>query len=190
MLYFYYMETHPSYAAPLTHFLSLGTIVGAVILLLWVAYTIHLVYQKRGSPLTVMLSKYVLPLGFLISFMGVALSLFYSEVLHYAPCDLCWFQRIFLYPQMFLFGLAWYKKDKAILPYSCMLSVVGFIIALYHHMLQIGFDLLKPCSSAPFAVDCAKPSFIEYGFVTFPFMAVVLFGFLILLVITSVKFKK
>ena len=76
------------------------------------------------------------------------------------------------------------------LPYTLLLSVVGLAIALYHHMLQIGFDLMKPCSSAPFAVDCAKPDFMEFGFVTFPLMSAVLFAFLALSIITALYFSK
>ena len=95
-----------------------------------------------------------------------------------------------MYPQVFLFAYAWYKKDRNILPYSFVLSLVGFAIGMYHHLLQIGYDMYKPCSTSPFAVDCAKPTFIEFGFVTFPFMAVVLFGVLILLVVTVSRFEK
>ena len=79
---------------------------------------------------------------------------------------------------MFLY--AWYKKDYAVLRYSTVLSIVGASIALYHHMLQIGYDLMKPCSDAPFAVDCAKPSFVEFGFITFPMMSFVLFSILVI----------
>ena len=135
------------------------------------------------------INRYVLPLGFLTTLFGTFLTLYYEYGLQYLPCDLCWYQRIFLYPQVFLFAYAWYKKDKAILPYILILSTVGFIIALYHHMLQIGFDLYKPCSTALFAVSCAKPSFIEFGFVTFPFMAVVLFGFMGVLAACAIRFK-
>jgi hypothetical protein len=71
-----------------------------------------------------------------------------------------------------------------------MLSLIGFAIAVYHHMLQIGYNIYKPCSTAPFAVDCAKPSFIEFGFVTFPLMAVVLFGFLALLIFVAITDNK
>jgi disulfide bond formation protein DsbB len=91
---------------------------------------------------------------------------------------------------MFMFGLAWWKKDRNVLPYSFILSVVGFAIAVYHHMLQIGYNIYKPCSTAPFAVDCAKPSFVEFGFVTFPFMAVVLFAFILLIIVTATKISQ
>ena len=77
------------------------------------------------------------------------------------------------------------------LRYSAVLSVVGVAIALYHHMLQIGYNLMKPCSSAPFAVDCAKPSFVEFGFVTFPLMSAVLFSILLIVIfIASVLAKR
>jgi disulfide bond formation protein DsbB len=94
-----------------------------------------------------------------------------------------------MYSQVFIFGYAWYRKERNILPYTLMLSLIGFGIGVYNHMLQIGFDLMKPCSTAPFAVDCSKPSFVEYGFVTFPLMSVVLFGFLITFIFVGMKFK-
>jgi disulfide bond formation protein DsbB len=184
------MQEPSAFADTLTQFLAQGTIVGATIVILWTIYLATVTFKKKGDMFTAMISKYVLPLGFLITLFGMFFTLLYSEVLHYVPCDLCWYQRVFLYPQVFIFAYAWYKKDTAILPYTLILSGVGLMIAVYHHMLQIGYDIYKPCSSAPFAVDCAKPSFIEFGFVTFPFMAVVLFSFLGLLIVTSLRFKK
>jgi disulfide bond formation protein DsbB len=182
----------PVYAEVLTHFLALATIAGAVIVALGALYVGYLVLKQRHTLVQYgdILRKIVLPFGFVVSFGGVFLTLFYSQVLHYAPCDLCWYQRVFLYPQAFLFAYAWWRKDLAVLPYTLLLSVVGFVIALYHHMLQIGYDLMKPCSTAPFAVDCSKPSFIEFGFVTFPFMAVVLFGFLALVTVIALQGTK
>jgi disulfide bond formation protein DsbB len=184
------MQETTSFVTALNHYLSLASIVGAVVLIFWMLYLAKEMYGKKISHLTNKVSEYVLPLGFLITTAGMLMSLYYSEFLKIVPCDLCWFQRIFMYPQAFLFAYAWYKKDRNILPYSLVLSGVGFVIAGYHHMLQIGYDMYKPCSTSPFAVDCAKPTFVEFGFVTFPFMALVLFGALILLVITATHFAK
>ena len=158
------MQEHPAYAATLTHYLALLTIVGAVFVTLFTIAIIYLSYKKDMEKFARFLGNYVFPIGFCVTFGGMFLTLFYSEVLHYVPCDLCWYQRVFLYPQVCMFAYAWYKKDRAVLPYILILSLVGLAVALYHHMLQIGFDLMKPCSSALFAVDCAKPSFIEFGF--------------------------
>lgn len=183
------MQDHPAYAYTLTHYLALLAIVGAVVVLVGTLVVMYLSYNGGMRKYALYLGDYIFPLGFLTTLGGMFLTLFYSEVLHYAPCDLCWYQRVFLYPQVFLFAYAWYKKDRAVLPYTLILSLCGLVVATYHHFLQMGYDLLKPCSSAPFAVDCAKPSFIEFGFVTFPFMAIVLFGFLTL-IITSVLYNK
>lgn len=175
----------------LNHYLSLGSLIGIAGLTFWVLYLIACIYTKKtNTQLLSFVSKHVLPLGFLVTLGGMVLSLYYSEVLHVVPCDLCWYQRIFMYSQVFMFGYAWYRKDRSVLPYTFLLSFVGLLIAIYQHMLQIGYDMYKPCSTAPFAVDCSKPTFIEFGFVTFPFMAVVLFLTVILLMVTSMKFAK
>lgn len=174
----------------LNHYLALASLTGAVALLIWLGYLIKIIYTKKTSHLLAIISKYVLPLSFFITAGGVLMSLYYSEILRILPCDLCWFQRIFMYPQMFIFGYAWYRKDKNILPYTLVLSGIGFVIAGYHHMLQIGYDIYRPCSTAPFAIDCAKPTFVEFGFVTFPFMSLVLFGSIILLIVTATHFAK
>jgi disulfide bond formation protein DsbB len=184
------MQEHPAYAAALTHYLALLTIIGAVFVVLFAITVAYKSYKNDMEKYAKCLGNYIFPLGFFVTLGGTFITLFYSQVLHYAPCDLCWYQRVFLYPQVVLFGYAWYKKDRAVLPYALTLSLCGLAVATYHHFLQIGFDLMKPCSTAPFAVDCAKPSFIEFGFVTFPFMAVVLFGFLSLIYITALKLKK
>lgn len=184
------METNALFAQTLTHYLALATIVGAIATVIFAACVAYFSLAEKESKVLTTISKYIFPIGFLITLGGTFLTLFYSEVLGYAPCDLCWYQRIFLYPQIFIFAYAWYKKDKNILPYTLILSLVGLVIALYHHMLQVGYDVYKPCSTSPFAVDCAKPSFIEFGFVTFPFMAVVLFGFLSVLTACALQSKK
>ncbi len=184
------MELHPAYTEKLTHVLSLGTMTGITVLVILILYIGLTLYHKKSTLVTEMLSRYVLEIGFFASLFGMVMSLFYSQILHFAPCDLCWFQRVFLYPLIFIFGLAWWRKERNVLPYTLLLSVVGLAIALYHHMLQIGFDLMKPCSSAPFAVDCAKPDFMEFGFVTFPLMSAVLFAFLALSIITALYFSK
>jgi disulfide bond formation protein DsbB len=165
----------------LNYYLSIDTLIGFVVVVLWLGVLIYGHYRPLKSKILDWVSKYVLPIGFFSALGGTFLTLFYSQYLGYEPCELCWFQRIFLYPSVFLFAYAWYKKDRHILPYVALLSFVGGAIALYHHALQMGYDLYKPCSGAIFAVSCSKPSFIEFGFVSFPFMAVVLFGFLIAL---------
>ena len=182
------MQLHTELAQFLNHYLSLGTIVGLVLAVAW-AVDLFVIRIKSG-PYKELRNVYkhiayvALPLGFFVSLGGMALSLFYSEYLGYLPCALCWFQRILLYPMVILFAVAWYKKEYHVYRYVLILSGVGFIIALYHHFLQMGYSEIIPCAANAVFVDCAKPSFVEFGFVTFPFMAVVTFSLLFLASLT------
>lgn len=131
----------------------------------------------------VLLARWGLWLGFFLTLSGTAISLFYSEVLGFAPCGLCWLQRVFLYPQVVLFALALWKRDRSIAAYSIALSVFGTLIALYQHYLQMGGTDVLPCPAAPGASDCAQRFLFEFGYMTYPLMTVSLFAFLIILML-------
>ena len=177
------MFTQPAWVNSLNHALSLLTVIGTVVLVTWF---ILLIIQKRNSLFT-FISKHALIFGFILSLTGTFMSLFYSEYVGYLPCALCWIQRIFLYPQVVIFGVALWKKDKGAQVYAVALSCIGAIVALYHSYIQLGYDELLPCPATGAFADCAKPNFIEFGFVTFPAMSLVLFFTLILLYFTSKK---
>src|SRR5699024_7405017 len=69
----------------------------------------------------------------LIALIG---SLFYSEVMGYVPCELCWIQRIFMYPLVIIYGIAALKKDLSIALPGLVLSGIGLCISIYHYLLQ------------------------------------------------------
>ena len=121
--------------------------------------------------------------AFALTVGGSALTLFYSEILGFAPCGLCWLQRVFLYPQVVLLGLALYKKDKNIVDYSIALSMAGGIVALYQHYLQMGGEAVLPCPATGPSLDCASRFLFEFGYITFPLMSATLFAFLIVLML-------
>ncbi len=165
----------------LNHTVAILTIALGIFLLFWI---VGLVYcSKRNSECKTFsfVNKFALPIGFFTALVSTIITLFYSDYLGVLPCGLCWFQRVALYALVIVFGLAWYKKDRNIFPYALALSVFGEIVSLYHHSLQIGYSELLPCPVVASTVDCAKPTFIEFGFITFPFMSVMLFAFFILL---------
>lgn len=163
----------------LNYLLALGTIVMQVVALGLLAVFF---LQKRFPDLrdiAHMLEKYAMPLGFLLSLTGLIMTLFYSEILGFEPCFLCWWQRICLYPQVVLFALAVWKKDlrDSAALYSIWLSGIGFLFAMYHHVLQVFPAGNLPCSAT--GPSCAKITFIEFGYVTYPMMAAALFATLI-----------
>jgi disulfide bond formation protein DsbB len=176
----------------LNHNLSLATLIGFIVLLFWIIDLVALrakmfvSYRKYYA----VIAKYALPLGFFLTLFSTLLSLVYSDYLGVLPCGLCWFQRIFIYSMVFIFGTAWYKNDKKVFDYILTLSIAGLIVALYHQYLQMGYSELIPCPAIASTVNCDKPTFMEYGFITFPFMAVVTFGYTIMLSLTAKMFNK
>lgn len=63
-------------------------------------------------------------------------SLFFSEVLGYVPCELCWFQRILMYPLVIIYGTSLIKKDVSIALPGLVLSSIGVVVSIYHYMVQ------------------------------------------------------
>lgn len=126
-------------------------------------------------------------LSFLAAFAATFGSLFYSEVAGFAPCSLCWWQRIFLYPQTILLFTAFIKKDDGMRLHSFVLSSMGALIALYHTFIQFGFQSALPCATS--GVSCQTLYFLEYGYVTIPTMSLTVFA-LILLFMSSPNPKK
>ena len=116
-------------------------------------------------------SRNVLWVGFFVSLAAISGSLFYSEVAKYAPCVLCWYQRIFMYPQPILFLLAIIKKEKSILPYAFALSIIGGAIAFFHYYGQIAKESILPCSALGYSASCAEKFVLQYGYITIPMMA-------------------
>ncbi len=118
------------------------------------------------------------PLAFALTLVTSALTLYYSDVLGFEPCPLCWWQRVFLYPQVILFALAIWK-GIAVRLISVALSVLGLGVALYHHALQMLPAGALPCPAT--GPSCSQITLLEYGYITYPLMAATLFAFLIVL---------
>ena len=128
-----------------------------------------------------MLQRWGLWIGFVLTLGASAMTLYYSEILGIPPCPLCWWQRIFMYPQVVLFAIALWKRDMRIATYSIALSAFGIVFALYHHILQMYPSSGLPCPAQ--GVSCAQIFFLQYGYITYPMMALSLFAFLIVLML-------
>lgn len=126
--------------------------------------------------------SYALPVAFVVVTVSSALTLFYSDVLGFDPCPLCWWQRVFMYPQVILFALAMWR-GVSVRAVSIVLSVIGLGFALYHHALQMLPSGTLPCPAT--GPSCAQITFLEYGYITFPLMAATMFAFLIALMLAQ-----
>lgn len=124
-----------------------------------------------------------LPLGFLVAAGSTLASIFYSNIAGFTPCTLCWWQRVFLYPLVIIFGLALWKKKTDVGLYAMALSGMGGLIAVYHSYLQFGGSPLVPCDAA--SVSCSLRYFNEFGYVNIPTMALTAFLLVFLLFVVE-----
>lgn len=174
----------------LNKFLATLTLIGDIGLVLFLIASIVMfafsIKCKSFEALMAFASKHILLFGFLITLFGSVCSLFYSEVVQLPPCSLCWYQRLFLFPQAILFGIAYARKDKNILHYTLPLTIIGALIAAYHVFVQMGFGLPVPCSVNSL-VSCATKDFEYFGYITIPMMSLTAFAGLLTLQVIGKK---
>ena len=119
----------------------------------------------------------------LIALLG---SLFFSEVMGYIPCELCWFQRILMYPLVIIYGVAMVKKDMSIAFPGLILSGIGMFVSLYHYLIQkvpVLHDTAGSCGIIP----CTTQYVNYFGFITIPFLAGAAFIVIFVLHIIVIK---
>ncbi|NVO03963.1 MAG: disulfide bond formation protein B [Bacteroidetes bacterium] len=168
----------PAYVEIVNKILALGTIFLQIVILL---IALNFIFNRsRNNKILIFFKDYTFYLGFLIALGAVALSLFYSEIVGFPPCELCWIQRIFLYPQLVLFGMELYKKEKSIVDFSIVFAILGAITSIYHVFVESG-ALTGPACADPSrgGVSCAIRYIYEFGYVTMPIMALTMSLFII-----------
>lgn len=119
-----------------------------------------------------------------ISMLG---SLFFSEIMQYPPCTLCWYQRIAMYPLVIIFFLGATENTAITFKFSIPFVVIGWVIALYHNLLHYKIipESASPCMQG---VSCATVYIKLAGFLTIPMMSLISFTLLIFLLVIQRKF--
>ena len=107
-------------------------------------------------------------------------SLFFSHVMEFAPCVLCWYQRICLFPLVIILATGLFPFDKRVVSYALPLAIVGWLTALYHNLLysKIIPQELQPCSQG---VSCTEKYIDLFGFLTIPMLSLLGFSTIITL---------
>lgn len=120
-------------------------------------------------------------IGLVVTGIATVMSLVHSHVFNLPPCYLCWWQRIFIYPQVLLFALALWRKDASVAIYSIALSVIGLGFGVYHHALQMFPFGHLPCPAQ--GPSCSQILYLQFGYITYPMLAISLFAFLIVVML-------
>jgi disulfide bond formation protein DsbB len=166
------------------HYLNIFLGLGAIILQIISVIAIFLLFfGSKKNYFFIYLEKHYLSIGFLISFFASLFSLVYSEIIQFAPCHLCWYQRIFMFPLVLLFAVALWNKDKKVIKYVLPLLCAGFIISVYQNFGYYFGEGNAPCDAS--GVSCYQRLVSVFGgYISIPMLS--LTAFFSLLVLTLV----
>jgi len=117
----------------------------------------------------------ILPyLAWLIALFSMVGSLFFSLVMELPACDLCWYQRIAIYPLVLIVGTGIVTRDGRMKAYALPLTLVGLCISVYHNLLYYGLipEGITPCTEG---IPCNARQLELLGFITIPLMGLAAF---------------
>lgn len=116
------------------------------------------------------ISSTIIFLCFLVASIATLGSLFFSEVMEFIPCTMCWYQRIFMYPLVVIFLVNLLYPDDKVAKYSLPLVLIGLGFSIYHNLLM--WDIIPesvvPCQQG---VPCSTEYFNYLGIINIPFLS-------------------
>ena len=124
----------------------------------------------------------ILFICWLIASVSTLGSLFFSEIMDLPPCALCWYQRVFMFPLVFILLVGLFPVDKNIVRYALPLAIAGWGFAFYHYLLYTGVipESIQPCSQG---VSCSETYLDLFGFLTIPMLSLISFSAIIALLL-------
>ena len=124
--------------------------------------------------------------AFIVSLIATLGSLFFSEIMHFIPCSLCWYQRIFMYPLVLIFLINLLFPDDKLFKYAILLVIFGWLISIYHNLLMFGIipENLSPCVQG---VPCSTDYINWLGFITIPLLSFFAYTAILILLVKTKK---
>lgn len=128
----------------------------------------------------------LLNISWIIALISTAGSLYFSEILYFSPCVLCWYQRIAMYPLVIILAVGIIKKDKNIHYYVLPISIIGAVFAFYQNLLYYNFLAvnLAPCVSG---ISCTTRYLHLFGFMDIPLLSLISFLLITILLLVHKK---
>jgi disulfide bond formation protein DsbB len=117
--------------------------------------------------------------AFLVAAIATGGSLFFSQVAGFVPCELCWFQRICMYPLSILLLFLAFHRDNRAARYLFVFPVVGSCISVYHLLVENKVVAQAQACLVSAPGGCATKWIDQFGFMTIPTLA--LTGFVLLI---------
>lgn len=113
-------------------------------------------------------------LAWLTATLATLGALFMSEIMALAPCVLCWYQRIFMFPLVVILALGLFPFDPKVVRYALPLGLIGLAVAAFHLLLVAGYipETLTPCRQG---IPCSTVQIEWFGFLTIPLLSFLAF---------------
>jgi disulfide bond formation protein DsbB len=165
--------------------LAFGAAAGSLALvLLWIAARLG---STGARQIGLAVNEVNIWLAFLVAATATFGSLYFSEIAHFTPCRLCWFQRIAMYPLSVVLLVGAIRRDRAVRWYVAPLATIGLLIASYHTLIEWKpvFDTGACEATGP---ACTDVWFRQFGWVSIATMSIV--GFLTILLLLFVNFSR
>jgi len=180
----------PSLEVTTNFFLVLTLLADAVVVavaLLALACALSPAARRAWRATATWLGPQSLLLAWIVSVVTTAGSLWYSEHFHFIPCELCWYQRILMYPLVVILGVGWFRRDRAVWITALPFVVLGPLVSLYHWLVE-RVPSFAESTSCSIDAPCSAPYFEKLGFVTLAWMALssfLLMGSLLAFAVTA-----
>jgi len=118
--------------------------------------------------------------AWLVALAATLGALFIGEIMGQAPCNLCWFQRAFMFPLAIVLMVACLDGDRCVGRYALPMAVIGWLVAFYHVLLLGGVipEEIKPCGAGP---SCSSADTVILGWVPIPALSLAAFTAIIVL---------
>lgn len=119
-------------------------------------------------------------LAFAVALVASLSVLFVGEVIGQIPCNLCWFQRAFMFPLAIILAVAAFRSDSAVWIYAMPLAVGGWLIAGFQTLLYVGLvpKAIEPCGVGP---SCSSVEMTILGGLPLPALSLTAFTAIIVL---------
>lgn len=141
---------------------------GSSIILALDIIVLYFIFSKKENALISFIKNKSLFLIFVISGLASIASLFYSDVIGYTPCTLCWWQRVGIFGTFVISSVALIKNNKSAISSIQALSVFGILFSVYHNYIYYTGNSPLPCDVS---ASCTQRFVFEFGFMTIPLMA-------------------
>ncbi|MHB1085682.1 MAG: disulfide bond formation protein B [Thiobacillus sp.] len=123
-------------------------------------------------------------LAWLLATLSTLGALFLGEVMGYTPCQFCWYQRIAMFPLVFVLAAGLFPFDPGVVRYALPLAIVGWLLAAFQMALIVGLipESVTPCQKG---VPCSELQVVWFGFINIPLLSVLAFSAIIALLFTA-----